>query len=96
MVVKLLTAAKAAGTDVNSIALLASLVCTFDTDRVGEVAGAGVAFDLQARLAHSCYVIKTEVREKPETGGRKWVARDERLATTYSESPPAGTVSSGA
>ena len=46
VVVKLLATAKASWTDVDAVAVLTRLVCTFDPDGVGEVAFAAVAFDL--------------------------------------------------
>ena len=46
MVAEFLPTAKAAGTDVDPVAVLASLVCAFDANRVGEVAATGVTFNL--------------------------------------------------
>ena len=46
VVAEFLPTAKAAGTDVDPVAVLASLVCAFDANRVGEVAAAGVTFNL--------------------------------------------------
>ena len=53
VVAKLLPFAKTCWTDVHPVADLADRVGTFDANRVGEVAGAGVAFDLEPGLAHS-------------------------------------------
>ncbi len=61
---KLLARAETGGADIYPIPALAGRVGAFYADGMGEVAGAGVALDLQAWLAHSCYVIKGKVREK--------------------------------
>ena len=53
VICKLLPTAKAAWTNINAITLLTDRIRAFYANRVGEVAGAGVAFDLEPGLAHS-------------------------------------------
>lgn len=50
---KLLPCTKTCWTYVHSVARLTYGIRTFYSNRVGEVAGAAVALDLQARLVHS-------------------------------------------
>ena len=58
---KLLSAAEAGGADVDAVAGFADRICAFDSDRVGEIAAAAVAFDLEARLCHGCWASGVEM-----------------------------------
>lgn len=94
MVAKLFPTAKTRWTDVDAVPHLARRVCTFYAYGMREVAGAAVAFDLQARLAHSYYVIKSKKRENPEEVREETGARWKETSGTHFGSPLAGTPSS--
>jgi hypothetical protein len=63
---KLLSAAEAGGADVDAVAGFADWICAFDSDRVGEIAAAAVAFDLEARLCHGCWASGVEMGGEEE------------------------------